>query len=236
MKSILSILIVLASIASSIAQSSYNKDSYKILNRMDFFTTYKAGRGDLKTVLEENDIKGTPYLSSEFVTGSIYTKTKQKYIDIPLRYNAYNDEMEFKSADGKIQALGTPDIIEAVEYDDNIMVYIPYTNNKKIKNGFFKVLVGGEVSLFSKPEIIFKQAGEPNAYDNAKPAEFVRRPDTYYIKVGTEQAKKVGSKKDLLEILPEYKKEVSTFIKKNKVKPSEADKLIELIKYYNSLL
>lgn len=236
MKTLASILFILFSASMVFAQTgSYSKDSYKILHQMDFFNTYKAGRGDVKTVLEQNDIKGTPFLNDDFIKGTIYTASEQKYVDLPLRYNIYNDELEFKTPEGEVLALGTPDIIEAVEYGNFVMVYLPYTDNTKVKKGYFKVIHPGDVSLFSKYVVAFKEAGEPNAYDNAKPAEFARRPDVYYIKIGEAQAKKVGSKKELLAAFPKHQKEVADFVKKNKVKSSNPDKLKSLISYYNTL-
>ncbi len=216
-------------------KSTYNKDSYKILHQMDFFNTYKAGRGDVKAILEQNEIKGTPYLNDDFIKGTIYTTSEQKYVDLPLRYNIYNDELEFKTPEDKVLALGTPEIIEAVEYGDQVMVYLPYTDNTKIKKGYFKVLLLGDVSLFSKYVVEFKEAGEPNAYDNAKPAEFSRNKDVYYLKIGNEQAKKVGTKKELIEAFPDHKKEIESFVKKNKIKPSDPDKLKALINFYSTL-
>ena len=42
------------------------------------------------------DIMGSPYLVDDFQKGDIYYDGKFKFSQVLLRYNLYNDEMEFK--------------------------------------------------------------------------------------------------------------------------------------------
>ncbi|NOR76420.1 MAG: hypothetical protein GQ525_14835 [Draconibacterium sp.] len=208
---------------------------YEIGKVMDLYSTNQIHNGEWKNILSEDDIKGSPYLNDEFITSTIFTTSKYQFIDILLRYNIYNDELEFKTPTNEVQALATPEIIEFVEFDGYKMVYIPFTTTKKIRRGFFIVEEEGEASLFKRLEIIFKKAEEPGAYKEAEPPKFVKKSDSYYIRINTEMAKKVGSKNELLEIFPDHKDEISTFVKKNKVKTSKPEKLKELVRYYNSL-
>ena len=226
---IITVVIILTSITVSFSQE------YQIRQAMDLYRINKVQSGEWKGTLSENDIKGSPYLNDEFINGTIFTTSKYQFVDVPLRYNIYNDELEFKTPTNEVQALATPEIVETVEFGDYKMVYIPYSNTKKIRNGFFIVEVEGDATLYSRKEIIFKKAEEPGAYKDAEPAKFVKKLDSYYIRVGLEQAKKVDSKKELLGVFPDHKDEISVFIKKNKVKTSKPEKLKELARYYNSL-
>jgi len=191
--------------------------------------------GNSKGLLTESDIEGSPYLEDNFIKGSVYTTSKTEYVDVPLRYNIYNDQLEFKTGNDKVQALAAPEMIEKIEFGNYKMVYAPYSISKKIRRGFFVVLAEGKSSLYEKPRITFKEATEPGGYKDAEPAKFVRNTDEYYIRVGENQAKLVGNKNDLLEVFPDHQKQLETFIKKNKIKPNKPESLKELVKYYNSL-
>lgn len=226
---IITVLIILTANSFSFSQD------YQIREAMDLYRANKMHSGEIKNILTENDIKGSPYLNDEFINGTIFTTSKFQFVDVPLRYNIYNDRIEFKTPANEIQALATPEIVETVEFGNYKMVYIPYSNKKKIRYGFFMIEEEGNVSLYSRLEIIFKKAEEPSAYKNAEPAKFVKKSDSYYIRVGMEEAKKVGSKKELIEIFPDHNKKISAFIKKNKVKTNKPEKLKELVRYYNSL-
>ncbi|MCF6356222.1 MAG: hypothetical protein L3J54_00325 [Draconibacterium sp.] len=223
------VIILLATIS-----FSYSQD-YQIRDAMDLYRTSKVNSGDWKNTLTENDIKGSPYLNDEFINGTIYTKSKYKFVDIPLRYNIYNDQIEFKTPTNEVLALSTPEIVATVAFGDYKMVYLQYSGTKKIRYGFFIIEEEGAASLYSRLGVAFVAAEEPGGYKEAEPAKFVKKSDSFYIRIGLEAAKKVGSKKEVVEIFPDHHSEISTFIKKNKVKTNKPDKLKELVRYYNSL-
>jgi len=215
---------------------SFSQSNYQIQQSLDFFRINKMQSNDWMTMLSENDIDGSPFLNDEFINGTVFTTSKTQYVDMPLRYNIYNNQLEFKTPDDEVQAMDTPEIIEKAEFGDYKMVYIPYSNVKRIFRGFFISIEEDEkASLYVKPEVTFKKAEEPGAYKEAEPAKFVRKPDVYFIRFGEDAAQRISNKKDLLNVFPNRKAEVSTFIKKNKVKYNKVDKLKSLIEYYNTL-
>jgi len=221
---------VLVSVVSSVAQSNY-----QLAGSLDFFRSYKMQSGDWRLTLTETDIEGSPYLNDEFMDGTIYTTSKTQYQNIPLRYNIFNDNLEFKTPEDQVMSIAAPEIVESAVFGEYKMCYVPYTISKKMKRGFLKELVNGKVSLYAKPEILYKKPVEPEAYKDAEPAKFLRKSDSYFIRVGKEEAKKFDNKKELIDIFPDHQKKVADFIKKNKIKPTKEDGLIELINYYNSL-
>jgi hypothetical protein len=202
---------------------------------MEFYQANKFPGEKWKNVLTENDIKGSPYLNDEFVVGSIYTIQRLHYVDIPLRYNIYNDELEFKTPAGEVQALAVPEIIEKVVIGNTEMVYSPYLRANKNKNGFFIILEEGKVSLYAKPGITFTEATEPGAYKDPEPPKFLKKSDEYYLRVGSGQAQVIGNKKELIAAFPDNQDKIESFMSKNKTKINKPESLKELVKYYNSL-
>lgn len=208
---------------------------YDIRDAVDFINRNKVIQGDWKAQLGARDIEGSPYLNDEFVDGTIYTTQKLQYNNVPLRYNIFNDNLEFLTEDEQELALSAPEIVEKAEIGEHTMAYLPYYNSKKMKRGFFIVLEEGEASLYERLNLFYQEPTEAAAYKDPEPAKFLRRPDTYFIRIGKEAAVLVDNKKALLAAFPDHQDEIAAFIKKNKTKTSKPEKLQELVKYYNSL-
>lgn len=231
MKTKIMLFIVLA-LTSSIV---YAQGIYELKQAMDFYGINKLATGEWKDVLTQSDIEGSPYLDDNFINGTVYTVQKDKYVNVPMRYNIFNDEVEFKNSEGQVQAIATPEIIEKIEINNHQLFYIPYISSKKIKHGFFELVEEGNASLFTKQKIIFKDAETAGAYKKAAPAQFINNGDEYYIQVGKDAALLVTNKKDLINIFPDHIDKVKAFVKKHKTKTNKVDSLAELVKYYNSL-
>jgi hypothetical protein len=182
---------------------------------------------------EEKNYLGTPYLQDTFQKGDILMRNNVKYTGIPLRYNIYLDELEFKGKNEEIWALSNPEMVELIEIGPDRLSYRPYTYGKRIQQGFFLVLEEGKMDLLRRPKKFMQKPQQPGAYKDPQPAKFIDRPDEYYLQGFNQAAKLVAGKKELLSLFPDRQKEMAAFIKKNKVKTSKPEKLVELVRYYN---
>lgn len=209
--------------------------TYEILQAVDFFSINRLEKGDWKRVLTESDIEGSPYLNDEFIEGAVFTTSKTKYVGLPLRYNIFNDQIEFRLEDGSVQVMTVPEVLEKVEFGETILEYSIYSNLKKVKRGFFVVLEKGSASLYSRPMVNFEEAKKPGAYSEAKPPRFIRRPDEYYIRIGKEPAELISNKKDLEGLFTDHSEEMQEYFRKNKIKTNRTEDLIKVVQYYNSL-
>ncbi|WP_372648637.1 hypothetical protein [Draconibacterium sp.] len=213
----------------------YAQSIYDLRNAIDFFEMNKISKGEHRNRLTESDIEGSPYLNDEFTAGTIYTYQKIQYNDIPLRYNIFNDEMEFQTPDEQILAIAAPEIVEKAVVGENTFSNIPYKLGNKVKRGYFILLTEGKLSLYARPEVLYQKPKEAAAYAEPEPAKFIKRPDTYYLRLNQEAAVKIESKKDLENFFTDHQSQMESFIKKNKIKPGKEDKMTELVEYYNSL-
>nr|WP_321356007.1 hypothetical protein [uncultured Draconibacterium sp.] len=222
--------ILLFSSAGLFAQSIYD-----MRNAIDFFELNKMSKGEYKNTLTESDIEGSPYLNDEFTKGTIFTNQKIQYNDIPLRYNIFNDEMEFQTPDNQILAIAEPEIVEKAVVGEDTFSYIPYKLGSKIKHGYFILLTEGDVSLYARPEVLYQKPKPAAALKDPEPAKFVKRPDSYYLRLNQQAAVEIESRKDLQNFFTDHQRQIEDFIKENKIKPGKEDKMIEVIEYYNSL-
>ena len=187
-----------------------------------------------KTNHRVEDFEGSPFLNDDFVSGEVYS-SKKSYTNLPLRYNIFNDNMEFKQ-NGTVYALYPEPRILKVLLGDEVYVVEKHEVKGKMTPGYLERLDSGKVTLFAKKIVRFTEKQEPKALESkGKPATFTRAQDTYYYKIGNGEAIKVGSLKNLIENLPDKKDEMATFAKKEKISVRSESDLLHLVKYYNSL-
>ena len=177
-------------------------------------------------------IAGSPYMDDKYKDGVIYYGDKNQAA--PIRYNAYQDLIEYQQ-NGKALVLdANPAIKKVIVGDETFVPLSPNGSAKKL--GYFAVLDSGKVTLYAKKRIIFlpfKQRGKIDGTD--QPAEFQKKPDTYYYQVGDGELKEIDNIKSLIASLPDKQDELSQYAKKEKISTKKEKDLIQFIKYYNSL-
>ena len=226
-------ILILLLISSIQVKGQYN---YNVIPTMDYFRMIEMTEKDLTIILSELDIIGSPYLEEKFSNGIIYTTSKQKIIDIPVRYNIYSDNIEFKTPEDKILAISNPETLELIDFGKYKMGYVSYANKKRIASTFFKILEEGKATLYAKPEVYFQEEVKGDGIRPSRGAEFIPKPDVYYIAINNKPAVKIESKKDLVTIMSDHHEKILLFLKENKVKNiMKDDQLRRIVNYYNSL-
>jgi len=180
------------------------------------------------------DIKGSPYNENQFVLGDIYINNG-KYTKIPLRYNIYDDKMEFQQ--NEVTYALEPDLrMRKISVGENVYVVDKFEFKWKEKVGYLLLLDSGKVSLMARLDVNFYERQEPRAMESAPtPAKFTRLSNTYYFKVSNQPVKKVESIKEMIASFPDKQVELNSFAKKEKISIKNEDELIKLVRYYNSL-
>lgn len=202
---------------------------------VDFYRDFKTAQFTEGIGRTEMEIMGSPHENPDFVPGIVETTTNVRYENIPLRFNIYSNEMEFKTEEGQVLVFATPEVVEFIEINEVKYVYAPYLIGNKLMRGYFKMISDGKARLLVKQNISFKPAELPQAYKDAEPARFVRTSDDYYIRLAPEEAHRITNKKELLNILKDKTKEVDAFLSKNKIRFNRSEDLKSVIDYYNSL-
>lgn len=185
--------------------------------------------------LSLKDIQGSPYLNDQFVKGTVITTKNDKYVDVPLRYDQYQDELQFKK-DGKAMTFSPRDVVKRAEFGNRVFTYTTYQfTDNKTKEGYFEILADGNVRLLSQHTIKFFEKEKEKPYVDPKPARFDWPLEDFYIQVGTLPAQHISKKKNLLEAFPKHHDEVARYYKSNKLSAKDKADLIKLVQYYNSL-
>jgi hypothetical protein len=203
-------------------------------NLRDFYESFKRNQYE-HSINERSDISGSPWENAEFAAGEIYASGNQHYTGIPLRYNIYSNQVEFRKPEGGVFEINPPEIIDSVIIGESMYIYYSYLSGSKTQKSFFKVLTKGSPLLLLKMNIVLKDAEPPGAYKDASPASFQRMQDDFYLAEVPADAVKFSGKKEILELIKSHTAELEQFIKQNKTKFSRQEDLINLMKFYYTL-
>lgn len=192
---------------------------------------------DTDKIIDESDIEGSKYLNDYYQRAEISTYPNQVFF---IRYNLLTDQMEFQGKDGVVYVFNSrQDDVEITFVNINktykSLMYID--KNNKV-SGYFLPLNDGKHEILKKQKVVYvEKKASKTGYDKARPAEFKRLSEVYFIK--TENADLVvempKNKKKFAALFPEDKLEILNFIKTNNIKLSKDSDLIKLINYINSI-
>lgn len=207
------------------------------------FKTYAQNNIDLSDVQIEvsrntslpPNIKGSPYITKDFSLVKLSIIENKIYNG---RFNAFNGDMEIESQ-GKTIALDASKDIEVLFTKTN-KLYKTCTykqKNSKTKRGFLVVLSElDSLGLLKLEKINFiEKKIATSSYDRAKPAEFRKDSDSYYIKIDNQIIYLPTRKKNFLNTFPKYKSKLKSYIKKEKLNTKNENDLIIIINYLNQL-
>ena len=110
-----------------------NAQSIMQMNLDEFYKQFNTKEYGHK-IVGESVVGGSPYEKAEFIPGMVVTKTGVHYIGIPLRYNIYSDEVEYKFRDRGVFVFERPEIIDSVYIGHEKFVYGSYSTGKKLSN------------------------------------------------------------------------------------------------------
>jgi hypothetical protein len=192
-----------------------------------------TGYGTTMPSEREYSVEGTPYSKDEFVKGKIYHH--YGLLSTEMRYNIYDDRIEYKGKDTVVMIIGADKLIRKVELDELTLVVDLIEVKGKQMLTYFVRLDSGKMTMLTKMTVSLKppQFGKPIEGDI--PAKFIRMPDTYYYKIEKGSLVKISSIKSLIEELPDHQKEMESFAKKEKISANKPKELAQFSKYYNSL-
>jgi hypothetical protein len=180
------------------------------------------------------NIEGSPFLNETFVAGEIIT-SNLKFVDIPMRYNIFSDQIEFKQNNSSY-ILAPEARIKQVHIGDHVFVAEEHQVKGKLKLGFLTLLDSGKEVLMAKKIVNYNPKTEPTALDPlSHPAKFTRSQDVYFYKIGNTPVNQISSLKDLIKNLPGKQEEVTEFAKKEKISIKKEDELLKLVRFYNTL-
>lgn len=182
-------------------------------------------------------IKDEAYANPNFLEGSIFQEDRLAKSGVPMRYNAFADEIEIKKSPTDVNygaLIKDPDIF--VKIGREIYVFIPFEGSNE-KGGYFSVLSDGKTyDLYKKTTSVFKEARKATStYGRDVPPSFSKSIKYYLVQDGTFLEMPSGKSK-ILKMMKSKKDEIKSFMKKNKIDVDKEADLIKLVAYFDSLI
>lgn len=188
-------------------------------------------QGRVITEQSFTDVIGSPFFKNEFVMGNVVLTNGDKFKDVLLKYNSYNDELFFKNPkDGSLLSF----VVPVKSFDLLGETYInglPAIDNFT-ENSFYVLIVDTKVKLFLKN---YKTILESKPYNSASVEKKFEDNKTYYVFKEGKMTRFKPSKKDLLETFSDKSSEIDVFLKKEKLDFKSNDDLAKVFQYYSSL-
>lgn len=184
-----------------------------------------------------NEVVGSPYLYEEFVPAKVNDIDQTLFV----RFNVYDNSIEFKGDDGKIYAMPKSNdyVIELLNGSNKVYETQAYDGDRnEMGNTFFeKVYSDDGFGLYLKETIVFipvKMA--KNSFETNKPAKFKKgKADFYFQQLADDTPtllKLPKREKQFLKIFDEHSAAVKEFIKKEGLDLEETTDLIRFLKFY----
>ncbi len=182
---------------------------------------------------KEYIVDGLPYIDGDKfykVEVKDYSKDVQT-----LRYNAFEDEMEFKNGDQLYYANKENNL--SIHFTDLNKTYrcLQYRYNGNTKFGYLVILVeNSKNSLYKKESIeLLKGEKSPNAYSKDANDYYAKEKDLFLIGKDTQLLKFPKNAGDFAETFSLDKNIVADYIKKNKINFNKEKDLIKLVDFLN---
>lgn len=180
-------------------------------------------------------VSGSPYFRDEWMPGrAVSWGNKQTFAGI-YKLDLVDNQIHFldrsveKVATHPLKNVILLDSITGQLYTFTYYTYLPATaSNRK---GWFLELATGKANLYQH---FNKRVMESKPYNSATVEQRISTIDEYYIQIDSAitQIKKL---KEASAVFPSHQAEVNKFIEQNDGKGKLGDKLVALVKYYNSL-
>ncbi len=202
-------------------------------------------RLDKMTVFDGKDLSklnytGSPYLDENYLPGKIFHKNQLIAENIPIRYNALMDEIEFKTSfeipDDEASALLKSTDVD-VRILNRVFIFVPYQGGVE-KGGYFEVLLEDDnYDLFKKHNK--KYTPEKKAETSITrdiPAKFTDQSTYFLVRTDGRFIELPSKNKQFVKAFLGKEKEMNQYLKENKLDTKEEKDIIRIVKHYNSIL
>ena len=190
----------------------------------------------LKVIFDEKEkgLDGSPWLTETWSPG-IITLTSGKIIDgLKYRYNVYRNRLYFQYENSEY-VVGSPDSVKQIIMDGKKFVYDSSDPKDKDKKRFLEVLVDGKATLYINYYPFMIPSNYNIALGSGSKNETVSTKESYLLKVGSNLVVVDKKGKIIPLTLVDKKKEITDFMKKEKISAKKRFDLEKVIRYYNSL-
>jgi len=196
---------------------------------IDLLSDSKSGSGISTTYL---GIPGSMYLDDNFNKGKVVFSNETIWNDLMLRYNIYNQQMQYIKEDDTL-AFAKANEIHELCIDDRTFVCTDFENDGVLNTGYFELLVSGECNLLLRRTVKYHLDG--SGTENPYEEEYIKSSTLFYQQEGKPAQLLRSNKKCILKTFGDKEAEVNDFIKTNNLKMSSFQDIMMVVDFYNNI-
>lgn len=180
--------------------------------------------GDYVDYRSQND-EHPYFISEDWITGSIQYD-RQQYDDISLLYNIYTDQVIIEQSSSTIMVQLIRDKVQTFSLNGHQFIMLEI---KDLPKGFYDQLCNGKVNVFAKRIKNFQETISSSQIHR----DFIEKSRYYISKDG--HYYQVKSKKSVLNVLSDRKRDLNQFIRQNhlRFRKNREAAIIKLAEFYN---
>lgn len=179
----------------------------------------------------DKSIGGSRYLTEQFNLAKVNKGTR----DFMIRYNAYNDLMEYKDGTEILELIKDQNTYFQFA-DGQVFELLNYTIDGNEYSRYHQILTNANNTKVSKYKSIKLNPAKSasNSYETGSAASFKPNKDVYFVTYNNQTIEFDGKSKTLEKLIPSKVSEVKKFFKENKIKENDAD-MIKVGNFLSSL-
>jgi len=174
------------------------------------------------------------YLYEEWKPGSFELEDGNTFQDRMIRYNIYNQQMEY-AWKGDTVAIGNPEDLIKLTIENNTFVYREFICNNKVRKGYLELLVEGKHELLLHRGIKYVYKENPHGTGKGGPVTTYYQDNRYFLSCNGKIAEQLPERKnEIIAMLEEDEKELKKYVKENKCKLKNQDELVDFFVFVNN--
>lgn len=192
----------------------------------DFSLTFRKS-----TEFNDETVAGSRYLKEEYQN----TKVNKGTQDFLIRYNAYNDVMEYKNGADVLELIKDKNT-HFIFQDGTVYELFTYNLDGKSHERYHQVLIdnkNSKISKFQSVKLLPAQKAT-NSYESDTQAAFKSNKEVYFLTYNGQTHEFDGKQKTLLKIIPSQSDAIKKFYKENRIRENDAD-MIKLGQFISTL-
>lgn len=182
------------------------------------------------------DIDGTPFLATDWSTGSVKFRNGKIAKEATLMFSVYNNRLYFKQG-GEVFEFVDPVKEFTINYrKDDVSISPLYRNGypafaKNTTETFYEVLVDGKLQLL---ELQYKTIGKfRETYSDPEKKRFEDKSVLYAFLPNNDMVRLINVDNDLIKAIPEQETAIKDIIKKQRLKLKNREDVVKLFQALN---
>lgn len=184
-----------------------------------------------------SNVIGDPFIYKDFHSGQIVLKSNETF-SVEMRYDIYADLIHVRYKDA-VFAVGHPEKLSYIIIDTLTFIYDHIKRhgeeNTEGKGSYFILMRDGKCKLLVRKNLRVQDPEPPKILQDAKPAKFIYKRDSYYLKQENDSPILIHNIKDIIKVMDDKKEDVNEYISANKSSLKSIEDISGIVDYYNSL-